>query len=152
MEIPQTLRVLELIRTDDLRARCSVNHVLIKKVSGGVQMNQQFLDAFFGGMMIGAASALMLWLNGRIAGNSGIIAQALNFKDGAWRLCYLMGLLAGAFFFQAISPQKITLTFSPSVARLSKRSIVATAVFMAGGIVTVLIIRQTGGVWWLNSF
>lgn len=143
-------------------------------------MSQQFLESFIGGILIGAAASLLLWLNGRIAGNSGIIAQALNFKEGLWRLFYLLGLIAGGVVFQMVYPQKVILTFDPSIpvliaagllvgygtrlgggctsghgicgiARLSVRSIVATVVFMAAGILTVFILRQLGVVWWANS-
>ncbi|MCH1424040.1 MAG: YeeE/YedE family protein, partial [Burkholderiales bacterium] len=45
--------------------------------------------------MIGLASALLVFTNGRSAGISGIIAGVFNVKtsDFSWRLAFLLGLL-----------------------------------------------------------
>lgn len=55
-------------------------------------------SALAGGLLIGAAAALLLWLNGRIAGISNIAAGLLARKPGdiAWRLVFLAALVAGA--------------------------------------------------------
>jgi uncharacterized membrane protein YedE/YeeE len=53
--------------------------------------------ALAGGGLIGLAATLLLWLNGRIAGVSGI-AGGLWFAvtgDRAWRLLFLAGLVLG---------------------------------------------------------
>ncbi len=89
-----------------------------------------------------------------------------------WRLAFLVGLVAGGFAVAMLQPSLVpSITVSPSVAvlvaggviagfgarvaggctsghgvcgipRLSKRSIVATAVFMATAVITVTIIRH----------
>jgi hypothetical protein len=61
--------------------------------------------AVLGGAFIGAAAVLLMGLNGRIAGFSGILNGALaRVSDGrAWRLAFLAGTIAGAALFQALS-------------------------------------------------
>ncbi len=57
------------------------------------------VSAVLGGLLIGLAAAALWTLNGRIAGISGILAQALWPGAGesrAWRVAFLMGLPAGA--------------------------------------------------------
>lgn len=53
-----------------------------------------------GGALIGLASALLLWLNGRIAGISGILGLLFlgprPVAERSWRLAFLLGLPAGA--------------------------------------------------------
>jgi len=54
--------------------------------------------ALAGGSLIGLAAVLLLWLNGRIAGVSGI-AGGLWFSargDRVWRALFLVGLIVGA--------------------------------------------------------
>ncbi len=50
-----------------------------------------------GGLLIGAAAALLIVANGSIAGISGIVGGLLKRWDGsaAWRLAFLAGLLLG---------------------------------------------------------
>ena len=54
--------------------------------------------ALAGGALIGLAAALLLWLNGRIAGISGIVNGAMNGPRGdtAWRVLFILGLIVGA--------------------------------------------------------
>jgi uncharacterized protein len=55
--------------------------------------------ALLGGMLIGISAALLLLLNGKIAGISGILGGLLT-SPGAeryWRQMFLIGLLAGGF-------------------------------------------------------
>src|SRR5471032_2236532 len=56
------------------------------------------ISALAGGLLIGAAASLLLWLNGRIAGVSNITNGLLAWKRGdiLWRLLFLGGLVAGA--------------------------------------------------------
>lgn len=53
---------------------------------------------FVGGLLIGLAASALLWLNGRIAGISGIVNGALARPDSeaTWRWLFLAGLLGGA--------------------------------------------------------
>lgn len=54
-----------------------------------------------GGLLIGAAAALLLILNGRIAGISGIVGGALHPVAGdlGWRLAFIAGLVAGPILY-----------------------------------------------------
>jgi uncharacterized membrane protein YedE/YeeE len=54
--------------------------------------------AIVGGALIGLAAAMLLLLNGRIAGVAGILSRLLppQFGDAAWRLWFLGGLIAGS--------------------------------------------------------
>ena len=56
------------------------------------------VSALAGGLMIGGAAVLLLWLNGRIAGISNIAAGLVPWHRGdvLWRLLFLGGLIAGA--------------------------------------------------------
>ena len=58
-----------------------------------------------GGAIIGVASVILLWLNGRIAGISGILNGALSrgLRDNLWRVLFVGGLVAGGFLYQAIT-------------------------------------------------
>ena len=59
-----------------------------------------FIDALAGGLIIGAAAALLLLLTGRIAGVSGMLATVVRIADAGppWRLAtaFVIGLPAGA--------------------------------------------------------
>ncbi|WP_018607263.1 YeeE/YedE family protein [Uliginosibacterium gangwonense] len=68
------------------------------------------LNALLGGVLIGIAASLLLWLNGRIAGISGIVGHVVipwPPKESVWRLSFLFGLVAGAaiyYFFWGGAP------------------------------------------------
>ena len=133
-----------------------------------------FLIAFIGGMMLGAAVVGYLYINGRIAGISGLIGQVLNpkqiFKTPA--IWFLAGLVITPFIYALFVQPDIELNASPlmmifaglmvgfgtrlgsgctsghgicGISRLSMRSIVATMTFMFAGFVTVYIIRHMTG-------
>ena len=69
-------------------------------------------SALIGGALIGLAAVLLLWLNGRIAGVSGV-AAGLWFSvrgERVWRVLFIAGLVGGtgawvAFSGQAPSPR-----------------------------------------------
>lgn len=128
-------------------------------------------SALLGGSLIGLASAILLLINGRIAGISGIAASAIAFSKGEklWKWIFLFGLVAGcalAMQFAVESPktpQNSTwvLILGGSlvgvgtvigsgctsghgvcgIGRFSKRSIVATLTFMASAMLTVAIVQ-----------
>lgn len=136
------------------------------------------LESLVGGMIIGLAISALLFLNGRVAGVSGIVSGALgrNKGDRAWRVAFVLGLISGGFFLRALRPEVFTdeLSRGPwvlglagllvgygtalgsgctsghgicGVSRFSKRSLVATAVFMLFGILTATAFRVlTGGI------
>ena len=62
------------------------------------------VSALIGGILIGGAATLLLWLNGRIAGISSIASGLLDWKRGdrLWRLLFLGGLVAGAGVFYVL--------------------------------------------------
>ena len=125
-----------------------------------------------GGILIGLAAAMLVLLNGRIAGISGIVGGLLVPRRGeiGWRIAFVAGLLLApllvSLFGYAVVP-RIDAGFGMLAAagllvgvgtsygsgctsghgvcglsRLSPRSLVATAAFMAAGIATVFITRH----------
>ncbi len=60
-------------------------------------------SALAGGALIGASSALLLWLTGRIAGISGILGGLLSPSRGefVWRVLFLAGLVLGVVLYRA---------------------------------------------------
>ena len=123
-----------------------------------------------GGALIGLAAAMLLLLNGRIAGISGIVGGLLPPArgDAGWRVAFVLGLAAApvAMFMYPVAP-RIDAGFGTLIAagllvglgtsygsgctsghgvcglsRLSPRSLVATVAFMAAGIVTVFVARH----------
>jgi uncharacterized membrane protein YedE/YeeE len=62
------------------------------------------VSALAGGLLIGVAATLLLWLNGRIAGISNIAGGLVAFRRGdvLWRLLFLGGLVAGAALYYAL--------------------------------------------------
>ncbi len=139
------------------------------------------VSAAVGGAMIGAAAVLLMALNGRIAGVSGIIAGVLaplrggGKADLSWRLAFVAGLAAAPLLVGAVQGAAVAIAAPHplwmmalggllvgygtrlgsgctsghgvcGVARLSKRSLAATATFMTSAIVTVFILHQGLGV------
>jgi|SRR5581483_10375767 len=137
------------------------------------------LSALIGGGLIGLAAALLLWLNGRIAGISGILNGLLTRRrepgETAWRALFVVGLVAGAGVYVMLNPTGYAprAGFPPALliaggflvgfgtrmgggctsghgvcglARLSFRSVIATAVFVFAGMVTVYLVRHVLGI------
>src|SRR6266851_3057831 len=123
-------------------------------------------SALIGGALIGISATLLLWLNGRIAGVSGIMHGALQQRAGdTWRWLFLAGLVAGAGVWLWLAPP----AFAPragvrvgfgtaqgggctsghgvcGISRLSVRSIVATLTFLVTGMASVFVVRHLLGV------
>ncbi|MFL9710081.1 YeeE/YedE family protein [Methylobacillus sp. Pita1] len=127
------------------------------------------LASLAGGVLIGLAAALLLVMNGRIAGISGILGGLLkpSWRDSPWRICFLAGLLVAPWLYSLwavlpvavvtsdialLVPAGLLVGFGTrlgsgctsghgvcGLARLSPRSIVATMVFMAAAMLTVYI-------------
>ena len=57
-----------------------------------------------GGLLLGVASALFVLVNGRILGISGILGGLLKPKVGdvAWRVAFVLGLLAAPMLYAAL--------------------------------------------------
>lgn len=128
----------------------------------------QAWHALAGGALIGAGSATLLLLNGRIAGVSGILGNLLRAAAGeqGWRLAFIAGLSLPAWFYgvQVTSlPRDGSLALAAGLlvglgtqmgsgctsghgvcglANLSLRSVVATMTFMASAVATVFIARH----------
>ena len=133
-----------------------------------------YLISFLGGLLLGAAVVGYLYVHGRIAGISGLVAQILNpqtiFKTPA--IWFMSGLIIIPFIYGRFVQLEIELNASPlmmiiagllvgfgtrlgsgctsghgicGISRLSKRSILATMSFMFAGFVTVYMIRHVIG-------
>lgn len=130
------------------------------------------LSGFIGGVLIGLASVLLLWLNGRIAGISGIVGGMLSQKGGefGWRAAFVAGLLLGAFGYTLYAgglpvsvPASVPVLIAAGlmvgfgtrlgsgctsghgvcgIGRLSRRSFVATGTFMAVAVATVYVVNH----------
>ncbi|PPR35569.1 MAG: hypothetical protein CFH35_01866, partial [Alphaproteobacteria bacterium MarineAlpha9_Bin5] len=64
------------------------------------------LSALAGGILIGLSAVLLLTVNGRIAGISGIVHGIVapeKPNDLDWRLLFLVGLIAGAFLYRLLN-------------------------------------------------
>jgi uncharacterized membrane protein YedE/YeeE len=129
-------------------------------------------SALLGGALIGVAAALLILLNGRIAGISGILGGLLRPLRGdiGWRAAFIAGLLGAPVvysLFAALPPVSIAAGDGALVlagllvgvgtrygsgctsghgvcglSRLSWRSLAATAVFMGAGFATVFVTRH----------
>lgn len=128
-----------------------------------------------GGVIIGIAAAMFILLNGRVAGISGVLGGLLKPVRGdiSWRVAFAAGLLGApllyALFTEVPRPQidagYVGLVVAGllvgvgtrygsgctsghgvcGISRFSPRSLVATAVFMLAGFVTVFVARHLVG-------
>ena len=133
------------------------------------------VPAIEGGILIGIAATLFLLLGGRVAGISGIVGGLLNLRrsDIAWRAAFVVGLLVAPLAYMTVAqlPKlRVDAGFGTlvvagmlvgigtrlgsgctsghgvcGVSRLSPRSLVATAAFMATGFATVYVTRHLVG-------
>jgi uncharacterized membrane protein YedE/YeeE len=131
------------------------------------------VSGLVGGLLIGLAAALLLLLNGRISGISGIVGGMFAPKSSevGWRVVFVAGLLEGAFHIlvtggvipvrmQASVPVLVVAGLLVGfgtrlgsgctsghglcgIARLSRRSIVASAVFFGVAMLTGIRIDVT---------
>ena len=68
---------------------------------------EDFMMPLLGGALIGLASAVMLVLNGRIAGISGILGGLLGARSGeaSWRSAFLAGLILAGTASMLVAPE-----------------------------------------------
>ncbi|MDC4829459.1 YeeE/YedE family protein [Acinetobacter baumannii] len=131
--------------------------------------------AFVGGLLLGIVTVGYLYINGRIAGISGLLAQFISpsrdiFKSSAF--WFIAGLVITPFIYGYFYQPEIEIKANSFVlilagllvgfgtrlgsgctsghgicgmSRLSKRSIIATAIFMFAGMLTVYVIRHVLG-------
>ena len=73
-------------------------------------MPQDWINALIGGSIIGLSVSLMLLLNGRVTGISGIINGILTPAKGdtSWRILFVLGLVAGGAVSSSINPTAFT--------------------------------------------
>ncbi len=66
-------------------------------------------NSLVGGVLIGLAATLMLLLNGRIAGISGILGGVLSPRQGGlhWRLAFVLGLVIAGFAYPLFSSEAL---------------------------------------------
>ncbi len=71
-------------------------------------MENYFLP-LLGGALIGVAVSMMLFLNGRVTGVSGIVSGALTRPKGdlAWRLFFIGGLILGGIALRFFYPDSL---------------------------------------------
>ena len=135
------------------------------------------VSALLGGLLIGLSASLLLWLNGRIAGVSGILFGLLSgsLSERVWRGLFLLGLVLGTAGYLTLThtPAPVRQSFSVpllllaglltgfgtarangctsghgvcGLARLSLRSLAATATFLGVGLATTFLLRHIVGV------
>ena len=133
------------------------------------------LSALAGGLLIGAAAAMLFAFNGRMAAVSRIVAGTLRPKVGEslWRFLFMLGLMTGGLLMGWLVPGSIEpVSRGPivisvagllvgfgsqlgggctsghgicGISRLSRRSIVATLTFMMTGAATVFVALHAMG-------
>ncbi|MBC3616262.1 YeeE/YedE family protein [Vibrio metschnikovii] len=76
--------------------------------------------SLFGGMLLGVSATLLLLLNGKVAGISGILGGLLTPKaqDTAWRWLFIIGLVAGGVFGVRLLGAEVPLQYSSSTGML----------------------------------
>jgi len=133
------------------------------------------LTSLTGGILIGLSSALLILLNGRIAGISGIVGNLIGPStkgDRLWRMAFIAGLLLAAPVWRMVGTLPVVhiATGTPlliagllvglgtryasgctsghgvcGLSRGSFRSLIATLSFMAAGFVTVYVVHHVPG-------
>jgi uncharacterized protein len=134
------------------------------------------ISAAIGGVLIGLSAVLLMMLNGRIAGITGVFAGLIDptANDRAWRATFIAGLIAAPLSAVLLGltlplpqmPSSLTVIAVAGllvgfgtrlsngctsghgvsgIARLSPRSIAATAIFMAAAIIVVALTRHVLG-------
>lgn len=132
-------------------------------------------SALIGGILIGVAAGMLALFNGRVAGISGILGGLLRRRVGetGWRVAFLAGIIGSPFIYAAFAnlPGSTIDAGYPAligggllvglgtryaagctsghgvcgISRLSPRSALATATFMAAGFVVVFAARHAIG-------
>lgn len=130
----------------------------------------EYLPSLAGGMLIGLSASMLLLLNGRIAGISGIVGRLAQGSHIGTNAIFVAGLVFGPIAYSLVTghPPASTITASwpllvvagllvgcgsrmgsgctsghgvLGLARLSPRSLVAVVTFLTAGVVTVSLIR-----------
>jgi uncharacterized membrane protein YedE/YeeE len=130
------------------------------------------IQSIIGGLIIGIAVSLLLLLNGKVLGVSGILGELFNhpLSKNYWRLFFVLGLLISPLIYSIVHPiplieissNKLLIIVAGllvgfgsrlgsgctsghgvcGVARLSVRSLIATMTFIFFGFITVYFIQK----------
>ncbi len=134
------------------------------------------MTSLAGGVLVGLAAAMLLATDGKIAGISGIVGGLLRpvAGDVAWRVTFVLGLVAGGALLHAAFPERVAFTVARSwetivgagllvgfgsrlangctsghgvcgISRGSVRSVVATIVFMVTGACAAYVVGHVMG-------
>lgn len=132
-----------------------------------------YLLSMAGGMLIGISAVMLLLLNGRIAGISGIVGRLAQGVGMTTNLAFVLGLLLGPVVYLLMLGGWPTIEITAGwplivlsgllvgfgtrmgsgctsghgvigLARLSPRSIAAVATFLTAGVVAVAVLRGLG--------
>jgi uncharacterized protein len=146
------------------------------KFEADIMANFTPISAAVGGALIGLSAALLMTLNGRIAGITGLFAGLIDptGSERIWRATFIAGLIAAPLS-AALLGLALPLPQMPAslaviaaagllvgfgtrlangctsghgvcgIARLSPRSIAATAIFMSAAIIVVALTRHVFG-------
>lgn len=128
------------------------------------------LESAIGGVVIGAAAAMLILFCGRVAGISGILGGVLSRanNDKGWRIAFLLGMVLSPVLWRLVAPlPAVSITASwpmlvvagllvgvgtrygsgctsghgvCGLSRLSVRSLIATLTFMAAAFITVWLV------------
>ena len=132
------------------------------------------ISALTGGLIIGCAVVLFFYTTGRLAGISGIFANAFTSKENrSSNLLFLLGLVIGPLGYLYFTKIPVNFEITNSyiliiiagflvglgtrmgggctsghgicgISRFSLRSIIATITFIISGVITVFILQQFG--------
>ena len=131
------------------------------------------LPAFLGGLLIGLGVIIFFIATGRLAGVSGISFNLISNNNRYTSILFLIGLVIGPIVYKLLISSNIPILINKSysiiiiggllvglgtkigsgctsghgvcgISRLSIRSILATILFIFSGIITVLLMRQSG--------
>jgi uncharacterized membrane protein YedE/YeeE len=130
------------------------------------------IQSIIGGGLIGTAVSILLLLNGKVLGVSGIVGELFNnsLKKNYWRLFFLLGLFISPLIYNIFYPVSLGEITSNNlvsvlggllvgfgsrlgsgctsghgvcgVARLSLRSLIATMTFILFGFITVYLMQK----------
>ena len=135
----------------------------------------EVLTALGGGILIGLSATILLAMNGRVAGISGILEKVLppQSEDARWRMAFLISMIVTGIALSPALPEAYTTIDRPillvvlagllvgygtrlgngctsghgvcGMARFSKRSFAAVGMFLMTGIITATVVGQLLG-------
>ncbi len=130
------------------------------------------IQSLIGGSLIGIAVSLLLLLNGKVLGVSGIVGELFNCRlsKNYWRLAFIFGLIISPHIYNIFNPIPYVVITSNNLviiiagllvgfgsrlgsgctsghglcglARLSLRSLIATMTFILFGFITVYLMQK----------